>query len=194
MAQHCAAFSLAAQQARVRMYRHGLGDCFLLAFPTTDPRQSYYVLIDCGVLTGLVRVRHAQGDCAAIPPLLAEAEQLAQQYEYNDHLASLRLTQAHIAWDGYIPEWGKGFDAAVEFYKLAMVYALRFNRFLLDEVLSGRPQGTPLRAITTNLRASRKYRAIAMETLTRKVLAGCRRKRSRISPVNVRSPSTPLKP
>ncbi len=28
-----------------------------------------------------------------------------------------------------------------------MIYALRYNRFLLDEVLSGRPQGTPLRPI-----------------------------------------------
>ena len=30
-------------------------------------------------LTGLVRVKHAQGEHHAIPPLLAEAEQLAQQ-------------------------------------------------------------------------------------------------------------------
>lgn len=102
---------------------------------------------ECGSLTGLVRGKHAQRDYAAIPPLLAEAEQLAQQYEYNDHLASLRLTQGHIAWDGHIPEWGEGFDAAFKFYKLALVHALRFNRFLLDEVLSGRPQGTPLRPI-----------------------------------------------
>jgi tetratricopeptide (TPR) repeat protein len=49
-----------------------------------------------GALTGLVRVKHAQGDYAAIAPLLAEAEQLAQQYEYNDHLASLRLTHAML--------------------------------------------------------------------------------------------------
>ncbi len=48
---------------------------------------------ECGALTGLVRVKHAQENFAAIPPLLAEAEQLAEQYEYNDHLASLRLTQ-----------------------------------------------------------------------------------------------------
>ncbi|HEX9117912.1 MAG TPA: hypothetical protein VGA61_17725 [Anaerolineae bacterium] len=34
----------------VRMYRQGLGDCFLLAFPTADPAQSYYVMIDCGVV------------------------------------------------------------------------------------------------------------------------------------------------
>jgi hypothetical protein len=43
---------------------------------------------ECAALTGLVRVKHAQGDDTAIPPLFAEAEQLAQQFEYNDHLAS----------------------------------------------------------------------------------------------------------
>jgi beta-lactamase superfamily II metal-dependent hydrolase len=35
----------------VRMYRHGLGDCFLLAFGATQRTQKY-MLIDCGVLTG----------------------------------------------------------------------------------------------------------------------------------------------
>ena len=33
------------------MYRHGLGDCFLLAFGTKNKEQKY-VLIDCGVLLG----------------------------------------------------------------------------------------------------------------------------------------------
>lgn len=33
----------------VRMYRQGLGDCFLLAFATADPEQPFYVLVDCGV-------------------------------------------------------------------------------------------------------------------------------------------------
>ncbi len=98
-------------------------------------------------LIGLIRVKHAQGDYAAIPSLLAEAEQLTQQYEYNDHLASLRLTQGHIAWEGNAPAWENGFDAALRYYQHALIYALRYNRFLLDEVLSGRPQGTPLRPI-----------------------------------------------
>jgi len=98
-------------------------------------------------LCGLVRVENELGDYAAIPPLLAEAEQLAQQYEYNDHLASLRLTQGHIAWEGNAPAWENGFDAALRYYQHALIYALRYNRFLLDEVLSGRPQGTPLRPI-----------------------------------------------
>ncbi len=32
----------------VRMYRVGLGDCFLLAFPTGQAGQAFYMLIDCG--------------------------------------------------------------------------------------------------------------------------------------------------
>ncbi len=96
---------------------------------------------ECASLIGLVRVKYVQGDYAAIAPLLAEAEQLAMQYEYNDHLASLRLTQGHLAW-----KTGKK-DKALSLYQHAMIYALRYNRFLLDELLSGRSQGTPLRPI-----------------------------------------------
>jgi tetratricopeptide (TPR) repeat protein len=105
----------------------------------------YY--FDSEALCGLVRVKHAQGDYSAIRPLLAEAEALAHQYEYNDHLASLRLTQGHIAWEGHIPEWGSGFDAALHYYQQALTYALRYNRFLLDEALWGGGVATPLRPI-----------------------------------------------
>ena len=96
---------------------------------------------ECAALTSLVRVRYAQGAYAASQSLLAEAEQLAQQYEYNDHLASLRLTQGHLAWEN-----GNESDA-LSYYQQAMIYALCYNRFLLDELMSGRPQGTPLRPI-----------------------------------------------
>jgi hypothetical protein len=101
----------------------------------------------CTALAGLVRVRHAQGDHSAIPPLLAEAEALAQQYEYNDHLASLRLSQAQLAWDGVLPAFGRGFDSTLRYYKQALIYALRYNRFLLDEVLWGGGVSTPLKPI-----------------------------------------------
>jgi hypothetical protein len=40
-----------ASGVKVRMYRQGLGDCFLLAFATGGARPCY-VLIDCGVLVG----------------------------------------------------------------------------------------------------------------------------------------------
>jgi ATP/maltotriose-dependent transcriptional regulator MalT len=100
-----------------------------------------------GALTGLVRIHHVKGDYMAIGSILHDAEALAQQYEYNDQLASLRLTQGHLALDGKITEWGQGFDTALHFYQQALLYALRHNRFLLDEVLSGQPQETPLQCI-----------------------------------------------
>lgn len=103
--------------------------------------------LECGALTGMVRVKYAMYDYDVILALLTEAEHLAQKYEYNDHLASLRLTQGHIVWDGHIPEWGKGFDIAMHYYQQTLIYALRYNRFLLDEILLGRPQGTPLKPI-----------------------------------------------
>ena len=37
------------RSVRVRMYRQGLGDCFLLTFTNTDQKQ-HHMLIDCGVL------------------------------------------------------------------------------------------------------------------------------------------------
>ncbi len=101
----------------------------------------------CGALTGLARVKHAQADYAAIPALLVEAEGLAQQYEYNDHLASLRLTQGALAWEGHAADGQQGFDAALGYYRQALIYALRFNRFLLDEVLWGGGVATPLRPL-----------------------------------------------
>ncbi len=110
---------------------------------TLSYRWNGRLYLECTALTGLVRVKQAQEDYATIPSLLAEAEQLAQQYEYNDHLASLRLTQA-MTRDKV--EWNEQ-TTTLDYFKQAMVYALRYNRFLLDEVLSGRPQGTPLSPI-----------------------------------------------
>lgn len=95
--------------------------------------ENYRPYFDVGALTGRVRVKHGQGDYAAIPSLLAKADQLAQQYEYNDYLASLRLTQGMIASEGQPIQ----FDTVLNYFKQAMVYALRYNRFLLDEVISG---------------------------------------------------------
>jgi hypothetical protein len=102
---------------------------------------------ECSALASLVRVKYALNDYTAIPPLWIEAEQLAQKYEYNDYFTSLYLTRGHITWDGLIPEWESGFDPALHYYQLALTHALRFNRFLLDETLSGREHGTPLRPI-----------------------------------------------
>jgi hypothetical protein len=84
--------------------------------------------------------------------LLEQAEPLAQQNEYNDHMASLRLTQGHLAWDDEQTGENLRFDAALHCYQQTLVYALRYNRFLLDEVLTGCAQGTPLQSIIPHCR------------------------------------------
>jgi len=45
-------FSAPAKGVSIRMYRQGLGDCFLLAFPGAKSGETYHVLIDCGVIFG----------------------------------------------------------------------------------------------------------------------------------------------
>ena len=40
-------------RAKIRMYRHGLGDCFLVSLPRTDRSdRPFYLMIDCGVVLG----------------------------------------------------------------------------------------------------------------------------------------------
>jgi hypothetical protein len=102
---------------------------------------------ECEALVGGCRVHCQLGSFGSIPARADEAEKSAQEHEYNDHLASLRLSQGHMAWDGRIPEWGTGFEAALRYYQQALIYALRYNRFLLDEVLWGGGIATPLEPI-----------------------------------------------
>ncbi|MEA2575168.1 MAG: hypothetical protein QOH93_2466 [Chloroflexia bacterium] len=102
---------------------------------------------DSDALAGLVRVKFEQKDYPELMQLYAEADNLAQEHEYNNHLAILRLVRGHLAWDGYIAGWDGGFNAALDYYKQGLIHALRFNRFLLDEIMSGRQQGTMLRSI-----------------------------------------------
>jgi hypothetical protein len=49
---------------RVRMYRQGLGDCFLLAFPKPEGGE-FLVLIDCGVILGTPSAEALMKDVAA---------------------------------------------------------------------------------------------------------------------------------
>ncbi len=104
------------------------------------------VYFEATARAGLARLhaaRHRDQECA---DQLAAAERSAQRYEYNDLLAALRLSQAQLAWEGRLGTEA-GFDAAAARYRQALVHALRYNRFALDEVLGGRPEGTPLPAV-----------------------------------------------
>jgi beta-lactamase superfamily II metal-dependent hydrolase len=67
------------------MYRHGLGDCFLLAFGVTKTNQKY-VLVDCGVLLGTKDVERKMAE------VVKEIRQAT-----GDHLDALVVTHEH--WD-----------------------------------------------------------------------------------------------
>jgi hypothetical protein len=68
------------------MYRHGLGDCFLIAFATDDPARAYYMLVDCGLIWGAPRAS------AAIDEVVADIQDAT-----DGHLHILVATHEH--WD-----------------------------------------------------------------------------------------------
>ncbi len=77
----------------------------------------------------------------------SKAEAIAQKYEYNDQLALLYLALGYAVTEGNIPDSGKddkgasrhpaSANSALRNFQLALIYGLRFNRFLLDTLLTG---------------------------------------------------------
>lgn len=82
----------------VRMYRQGLGDCFLLAFGASQRKQKY-VLIDCGVLLG---TNEAEDTMRKVVKDIHKAT--------GGHLDALVITHEH--WDHV-----SGFNQAQEEFK-----------------------------------------------------------------------------
>jgi hypothetical protein len=94
---------------KVRMYRQGLGDCFLLAFPSgrKTPR---FVLIDCGVLLGTPdggdKVRQVAEHI--VESTGGRLDLLVATHEHWDHLSGfeqarevfdkLKIDQVWVAW------------------------------------------------------------------------------------------------
>ncbi|HYG56846.1 MAG TPA: hypothetical protein VD902_02070 [Symbiobacteriaceae bacterium] len=93
---------------------------------------------DCGALAGLMRVHYAQGETEQAETYATSAEQLARPFEYNEYLAAIALTRGHMAWN----RGDRG--AARGLYRQALIHALRFNRFALDELLGVHNWETPL--------------------------------------------------
>ncbi len=101
----------------VRMYRLGLGDCFLLTFPTGDSNRPFHMLVDCGVVN-----RHKAERRGHACPSLAQVVQdissetggiidvLVVTHEHEDHiigfdkpetrpiLRDLTIKQLWLAW------------------------------------------------------------------------------------------------
>lgn len=87
-------------RAKVRMYRQGLGDCFLISLPRNDGNsRPFYVMIDCGVVLGtpdpstiMTRVMDNIVEVTG-----GEIDLLVATHEHWDHLSG--FTQAAASFD-----------------------------------------------------------------------------------------------
>jgi hypothetical protein len=88
---------------KVRMYRTGLGDCFLLAFPrgqadNGQPPGAFYLLLDCGVYKGTpepdnaTRIRKIVSDIGEATG--GRLDLLVITHEHWDHVSAFHLSQA----------------------------------------------------------------------------------------------------
>lgn len=79
-------------RARVRMYRHGLGDCFLVTFPRKD-KPPFQMLIDCGALArdkaAMTQVAEHIRDTASQgrPGDRARLDVVIATHEHKDHVS-----------------------------------------------------------------------------------------------------------
>lgn len=78
-----------AARAFIRMYTHGLGDCFLLRFPREGGGKPYAVLIDCGVILGTPDatslMREVVQDVIAVTE--GKVDLVVGTHEHFDHLS-----------------------------------------------------------------------------------------------------------
>jgi hypothetical protein len=94
---------------KVRMYRQGLGDCFLIALPRKDS-EPYYIMIDCGVILGTPNASAKMQDVVndIIAATKGHLNLLLSTHEHWDHLsgfvqakdlfAKLKFDQVWLAW------------------------------------------------------------------------------------------------
>ncbi len=93
----------------IRMYRQGLGDCFLITFPRPAGKP-FYLLIDCGVVLGTpdpaTRMKSVVNDITRVTD--GQVDLLVITHEHWDHLsgfiqvpdqfAKLKIGQVWVAW------------------------------------------------------------------------------------------------
>ncbi len=87
---------------RIRLYRHGLGDCILLRFRKEDGKDTFNVLIDCGLISVAEKpkekmLRVAQDIDHACHGRL---DVVVMTHEHWDHVSGFHSSQAREVFDG----------------------------------------------------------------------------------------------
>src|SRR3984957_6007545 len=97
-------------RAKIRMYRQGLGDCFLVSLKRSGNAPDYKILIDCGVILGTpdptTVMTKVVDDIVAVTH--GEVDLLLATHEHWDHLSGfiqaaasferLKVGQVWLAW------------------------------------------------------------------------------------------------
>jgi hypothetical protein len=83
--------------ATVRMYRQGLGDCFLIKLPR-DNGEPFFILIDCGVILGTPKAQDIMTEVVADIGTVTNhhIDLLIVTHEHWDHLSGFLQAQAEF--------------------------------------------------------------------------------------------------
>jgi metallo-beta-lactamase superfamily protein len=100
-------------RAKIRMYRQGLGDCFLITLPRTGRaggRRPYYIMIDCGVILGTENAADKMAKVVdnIVADTNGEIDLLVVTHEHFDHVSgfvqaqesfkNLKVHEVWLAW------------------------------------------------------------------------------------------------
>jgi glyoxylase-like metal-dependent hydrolase (beta-lactamase superfamily II) len=87
-------------RASVRMYRQGLGDCFLITLPKQDGNL-WRMLIDCGVILGTQDVNDRMREAIAniVEDTGGRVDVLVITHEHYDHVAAFAGLKASFCSD-----------------------------------------------------------------------------------------------
>lgn len=126
---------------KVRMYRTGLGDCFLLAFPNpADPRGVFYLLVDCGVYFRTPEPGNATRILAIVKHIAASTggvlDLLVITHEHWDHVSAFHSSQAQSV-----------FQQQIDLRRLWMAWTENLDNPLAKDLHEGRKAA---RAALTN--------------------------------------------
>ncbi len=93
-----------APAVKVRMYRQGLGDCFLLRFERGTGERPFHVMIDCGVLLGTPNAQETMLEVVANvrETTGGRVDLLVVTHEHYDHVSG--FLQAAELFDPAAPE------------------------------------------------------------------------------------------
>ena len=99
--------SFAESFVRVRMYRHGLGDCFLISFrrPSDTGEPSFHILIDCGIIPGnpnaTARINEVVRDIKTTTG--GKIDVLVVTHEHADHVSGFNQARVLFGEKGIEP-------------------------------------------------------------------------------------------